>query len=210
MRRSIAPLLAITTLLALATAPATFAKEALEATLDAPIAMGTAGGTEILVGITVVAPDPESGGVHPVEGSPIYLKLTGPDGATTRAAAAGDRPAGHYTARIEIPAGGARDIEIGIHGTSDLPIMVMNDPFAFGPISARTAQLAPPLATPAPVKPAAPVAPVAVAGKEPGPVVAPTPVIPPVLLGALLALGALVVGASLVARRRRAAAPRSA
>jgi hypothetical protein len=209
MRRSIAPLLAVVTLLALVSAPATLAKEWLEARVDAPIAMGTPGGTEILVGISVVAPDPESGGMHPVEGSPMYVKLTGPDGATTRAAAAADRVAGHYTARIVIPEGGARGIEIGIHGTSDLPIMLMNEPFAFGPISARTAQLAPLLATAAPVKPAAPVAPPA---REPLPAAAPAPVASPALLAGLLALTALAVGASLVARRRRAAAtaPRSA
>src|SRR4051794_6895443 len=111
MRRSIAPLLAVVTLLALLTAPATLGKEWLEARVDAPIAMGTPAGTEILVGISVLAPDPESGGMHAVEGSPMYVKLTGPDGAATRAAAAADRTAGHYTARIAIPEGRARGVE---------------------------------------------------------------------------------------------------
>jgi len=216
MRRTLAPVLALATIAALAGAPATLAKEWLEATLDAPIAMGTPGGTEILVGLTVVAPDPETGGRHPVEGSPIYVRLTGRDGSTTREAAAGDRTPGHYTVRIAIPEGGARDIEVGIHGTTDLPIMVMNDPFAFGAITARTAQLAPAIATPAPAKPLAPAA-VAepakaapVAGPPPEPI---GPAAPgPVLLGAVVALGVLAVAALLAVRRRRTTgtAPRSA
>ena len=135
------------------------AKEFVEARLDAPIAMGTPGGTEILVGIQVSVSEPD--GIHPVEGTPMYLRLFGRDGATTRAAAAADRTPGHYTFRIAIPAGGARDLEIGIHGTSDLPVMLGgDDPFTFGGITARTAQLAPPLA-PAPTPVARAAAPVA-------------------------------------------------
>ena len=151
MRRPVAPLLAIT-LLALLTAPAA-AKEDLEVTFDAPIAMDTPGGTEILVGLMVTAPSDD--GRVPVVGSPVYLRLTGRDGDTTRAAAAGDRTPGHYTVRIAVPAGGARDAEVGIHGTSDLPMILVSDPFTFGPITARTAQVAPPLATPNVVRPAA-------------------------------------------------------
>ena len=183
MRRTIAPILSLATVLALTAAPTALAKEWLEGTLDAPIAMGTPGGTEIIVGITVVAPDHETGEMHPVDGSPIYVRLTGPDGATTRAAATWDRIPGHYTARIAIPEGGARDIEIGIDGTTDMPMMLTSDPFAFGPITARTAQLAPPLRAPAPAPgergPAEP-APVAQPALEPGTDAAmpPAPVVP--------------------------------
>ena len=92
--------------------------------------------------------DADRGGINPVVGSPIYLKLTGRYGDTTRAAAAGDRTPGHYTVRIADPGRRRARGEIGIHGTSDLPMMIMNDPFTFGAITARTAQLAPPLATP--------------------------------------------------------------
>jgi hypothetical protein len=185
-------------------------------TLDAPIAMGTPGGTEILVGLSVVTPDPETGELHPVEGSPVYVRLTGRDGATTRAIAAGDPLPGHYTARITIPAGGARDIEVGIDGTSDMPMVLAGDPFAPGQITARTAQLAPP-ASSAPVDPAPPVADAAEPAAEPAPTptVAEGPVAPPELLVALVAVGALAMVAlatAVVARRRRApdAAPRSA
>ena len=170
--RSIAVAAACSPLLAAPVA----AKEFLEARLDAPIAMGTPGGTEILVGIQVSVSEPD--GIHPVEGTPMYLRLFGRDGATTRAAAAADRTPGHYTFRIAIPAGGARDLEIGIHGTSDLPVMLGgDDPFTFGGITARTAQLAPPLApAPTPVARAvAPVAPVADTCAQP----APEPATPP-------------------------------
>lgn len=205
MRRTAALLtssIAALSLVALVAAPSALAKEGLEARLDAPIAMGTPGGTEILVGLLVTVPDENGGAPHPVEGSPIYLRLTGPDGATTRAAAAGDRIPGHYTVRIAIPEGGARDIEVGIHGTSDLAIMVMNDPFAFGPITPRTAQLAPALTTPAPATPAVPVtapAPASATGTATppgGPLLAP-------FAGGLLAIAVLATTGLLVGRRRR-------
>ncbi len=52
------------------------AKEGLDARFDAPIALGTPAGTELLVGVTVSALDED--GVHPVYGSPIVLILSGP------------------------------------------------------------------------------------------------------------------------------------
>lgn len=210
MRPATKPLLARTLAIAVAllaaavvAAPAA-AKEFMEATLDAPIAMGTPGGTEILVGMTVSVSEPD--GMHPVEGTPVYLKLIGRDGATTRAAGAGDHAAGHYTFRIAIPAGGARGLEVGIHGSSDLPIMLSGaDPFTFGGITPRTAQLAPPLApaiTPLP-RVAAPVQPVA------------APAAAPASGGTLVVLVLLAVaaGAAVVvvaARAMRARRPRVA
>ena len=210
MRRSVAPLLALALLTLLATPIA--AKEWLEARLDAPIAMDTPGGTQILVGIAVTAPTEE--GLMPVDGSPIYLELTGRYGDTTRAAASPDRMPGHYTVRIAIPAGGAREAEIGIHGTTDLPMMLMNDPFQFGPITARTAQLAPSADTTTVVRPPPP-APVAVA-PDPAQVSvaelasasgsAPT-VNGAGILGALVVMGVGALAIVLVARRRHAADP---
>lgn len=185
------------------------AKEFVEARLDAPIPMGLPGGTEILVGITVTADAPD--GPLAVEGTPMYLRLFGRDGATTRAAAAADRTPGHYTFRIAIPAGGARDLEIGIHGTSDLPVMLGgNDPFTFGGITPRTAQLAPPLAAaPTPLPSAAvPASSVAAAPTAPAPGPA-TGVI--VAVGALAALAAvLVVAAARAVRARRPRVARDA
>ena len=201
MRRSLAPLLALTLLVLLAEPVA--AKEDLQAVLDAPIAMDTPGGTEILVGITVTVPTDD--GRVPVVGSPIYLKLTGRDGDTTRAAAAADRTEGHYTVRIAIPAGGARVAEIGIHGNVDMPMTIVNDPFTFGPITAGTSQLASPLATPNLVRPAS-----SVAAPAPAPVAmpAPAPAVPTAgILGALAIVAAGAILVALIARRRHAAGP---
>ena len=212
MRRSVAPLLALALLSLLATPIA--AKEWMEARLDAPIAMDTPGGTEILVGIAVSAVIGE--GLMPVDGSPIYLELTGRYGDTTRAAASPDRTPGHYTVRIAIPAGGAREAEIGIDGTTGAPMMLMNDPFAFGPITARTAQLAPPADTTTVVRPPAPVAaapdPAQVPAAEAAPVPAPTPQPAPAangagILAALVAVATVALTIVHVARRRHAAGP---
>ncbi|HEY3336192.1 MAG TPA: hypothetical protein VGK16_13250 [Candidatus Limnocylindrales bacterium] len=191
----------------LAAAPV-FSKEGMEARLDAPIAMGTPGGTEILVGVSVTVFD-QTGAIHPVEGTPVYLRLIGRDGSSTRAAGAADPAPGHYTMRIAIPEGGARDIEIGIHGTSDLAIMVMNEPFVFGGITASTAQVAPPRApalTPlprmsSPVVVAAPVAEAAAPGAEGAG--APSPAAQPTGLVALVVAGLLAAGIAIVAVRRR-------
>ena len=213
MRRSVAPLLALALLTLLAMPIA--AKEWMEARLDAPIAMDTLGGTEIIVGIVVTSPTEE--GLMPVDGSPIYLELTGRYGDTTRAAASPDRTPGHYTVRVAIPAGGARTVEIGIHGTTDLPMMVMNNPFAFGPITARTAQLAPPADTttvvPGPALVAVAPDPAQVPAAEPAPAPGSGPTVNGAgILAVLVVLGAGALAIVLVARRRHAAgpAPRSA
>lgn len=199
-------------LLAIAAQPA-LAKELFQAALDAPIAMDTPPGTTILVGVTVTMPDGDI--VRPIEGSPIYLRLFGRDGSSTRAAGVADVPRGHYTMLIEIPAGGARRVEVGIHGTTDLPITLLTDPLAFGGITAHTAQAAPALApalTPFPRASAA-------AAVEPAPVVpdpapaagagapAPGPSPLPWLLAVATGL-VLVVGVGLAARRRSRAGAR--
>jgi hypothetical protein len=115
--------------------------------------------------------------------------------------------------RIEIPAGGARRAEVVMHGTSDLPIMLQADPFTFGGVTARTAQVAPPLAPPMTPFPRASVA-GAAAGVPAAPVAQPAleaVAVPgtgsepaPVVVALFVALAAvLVVGlAALVARVR--------
>ncbi len=194
-------------LLAAAVLPV-LAKEFMQAKLDAPIAMGTPGGNEILVGITVTAPD-EDGVMRPVEGSPIYLQLTGRDGSMTEASGRVDETPGHYTMRIAIPAGGARRVEVVIRGTSnsgpsDLPIMLMTDPFTFGGITPRTAQLAPPLAPPITPLPRA-----SAGAAAAGPSLAAAPAEPasgssplPSLLAVAVLVLAAVAGIALMMRRR--------
>jgi hypothetical protein len=167
--RRLAAVLAAAVVLTCLAGPAT-AKEGLQATLDAPIALATPAGTEIIVGVTVMVPL-DDGTLRGVDGSPIQLILTGRGGSTTRAAGAADGKPGHYLMRIAIPAGGVRRAEVVMHGTTDLPLVLIKDPFSFGPITPKTAQVAPPLtppltpfprATGAAAAPAAPTTPTAV------------------------------------------------
>jgi hypothetical protein len=191
-------------------APLALAKEGLEAQLDAPIARDTPGGTTLLVGATVTVPD--EGTVHPVTGSPLYLKLTGPDRTTSSALARETGPMGHYEWRIAVPASGIAAVEVGMRGSSDLAIEIVGSAIVPGGISAATAQVAPPAAvapTPAPRATVA-VAPPAVApapAVEPAPAVAPAPAsaaAPPatVLLAAAVVVAVAALAVSAVAVRR--------
>ena len=163
-------LLAALALAAVAAGPA-LAKEGFQAFLDAPIGRDTPGGTTLLVGVSVIFPD---GSVtHPVEGSPLYLELVGRDGSSVREMGREDR-SGHYVFRIEVPPAGTASVDVGVRGTSDLPIELVGLALVPGGIDSKTAQAAPPLApavTPlarASVAPPA-VAPAAVPATAPAP-----------------------------------------
>ena len=192
--------LALAALLAVS-APA-LGKEGMEASLDAPIGMGTPEGTVLTIGITVtMLGDP----TQPIDGSPIYLRLLGRDGASTREAASGTRTPGYYTVRIAVPEGGARGVEIGLHGTYDLPILVTGEKLVFGGITPRTAQAVSLDAAEAPVVPASPAPAVDSAPMAPAPVPAPVvagpPWIAPLAGGVAIVVAAAASVAFLVARR---------
>jgi hypothetical protein len=212
--RRLAAVLAATALVAVAALPV-LAKEFLQATLDAPIALATPPGTEIIVGVTVMAPG-DDGSMIPVDGSPIQLILTGRGGSTTRAAGAADGKPGHYLMRIEIPAGGARGVEVVMHGTTDLPLVLMEEAFTFGGITPKTAQVAPPLTPPltpfprasgAAAAPAAPTTPTADEAAT-SPEAAPESPGAAWGAGAVFAAGAALAAALLVLGRRSRAAGR--
>ncbi len=107
-------------LAATALAAPALAKEGLAAELDAPVAGGTPGGTKLLIGMTVTVLD--EGTRHLVDGSPIYIRLVGPDGAVTRAMAQQGAP-GHYTARIEVPASGVAGKLARRHAAGDPAVL---------------------------------------------------------------------------------------
>lgn len=156
-RRLIHPLtgIAFPAILLLAAVAPVLAKEGIEARLDAPIARDTPGGTELLVGLTATVLD---GSVaRMVEGTPFYIRVTGPAGDTTRALTTPDPETGHYSARVVVPASGIAGIEIGIAGSTDLPVLIAGEPIVAGGISPATAQAAPPV-VPAPAVASAPVA----------------------------------------------------
>ena len=112
----------------------------MEARLDAPIARDTPGGIELLVGMTVTVPDGDA--INPVEGSPIYLTLFGPDGSSSSQIGREGALSGHYTMRILVPAGGVSRVEVGIRGTTDLPITVVGNAVVAGRITKATARVA--------------------------------------------------------------------
>ena len=116
------------------------AKESVDAQLEAPIARDTPGGTTLLLGVWVTMTDET--GTHDVDGSPVYVRLTGPDGESSAAVAAQGR-AGHYTVRVTVPESGVESVEVGIRGSTDLPFNLVGFTIVPGTISAKTAQAAP-------------------------------------------------------------------
>ena len=116
------------------------AKESIDAQLEAPIARDTPGGTTLLLGVWVTMTD--ATGTHDVEGSPVYVRLIGPDGSATSAVASQSR-AGHYTVRVKVPESGVRSVEVGMRGTTDLPFNLVGFSVVKGSMSAKTAQAAP-------------------------------------------------------------------
>ena len=186
------------------------AKEGAEASLDAPIALGAEPGSEIEVGWSAGWPD-GAGGLDPIVGSPVFIRLTSVDGSEKVEASGTERPSGsgHYLATITVPRGGVGLVEIGLRGEScvngectrsDIPF-VLSD-------ADRLPQLGAPRA-PAP-KPQAP-APVEPANAQPLPATPATPMergdgVPLALAATALAgLGAL----AFVVRWRRPLAERA-
>lgn len=185
--------LIVSVLLLVSLAGPALAKEGVEALLDAPIGRETPAGTELLVGMKVFALDGDT--THRVEGTPMYLELTGPTGDVTRAMGVQD-VIGHYTMRVTVPEGGVVSLEVGIHGTSDLAITVVGHPLVGGGIGPRTAQAAP--AAPAAGTSVAP----AVDPAPSGPVSGSVEVIVRVIALALVTLAVLGLGIGLRRTRR--------
>ena len=205
--------LAVGGLLLISAALPAAAKEFLNARLEAPISFDSPPGSELLVAVIVTVPDGMND--DPVEGSPIWLRLTGPTGDVTEAPGVMGSGPGRYEMRIRVPEGGPRSLEVMIRGSSDLPIFLMEDPFTFRPIGVGTAQLAPPrvtitpvprvAASAIPVMPAMPAAPATDPAAAPATPPAPAPW-PAIALG--LAAGIVVAaGLALAMRRSRSASP---
>jgi hypothetical protein len=96
-------------------APAVLAKEGVEVTLAAPIPSDAQPGEVVAVVFTLTSISDT--GTHPLRGSDVFIRLSGPTGAHTQASGAEQREAGTYKAMIEIPAGGAARAEFGLHGS---------------------------------------------------------------------------------------------
>ena len=117
MRRlTLASLLGFVVLLALAGAAA--AKGNALAELGAPIPPGAEPGSNIEMGWRAWMPDVE--GDWPFSGSPVFIRLTSADGASSTEALGVENPtgSGQYHATIRVPAGGVGLVEVGLFGES--------------------------------------------------------------------------------------------
>ncbi|HEY7131279.1 MAG TPA: hypothetical protein VH440_03455 [Candidatus Limnocylindrales bacterium] len=97
-------------------APVALAKEGIEIRLAAPIQSDAKPGD--VVPLFLVATALTDAGEHPLTGTDIFLRLSGPTGATIEALGVEQRERGTYKVMIEVPAGGAARAEFGIHRSS--------------------------------------------------------------------------------------------
>ena len=100
----------------LASAAFALAKEGGIVTLTTPIPRDAEPGSTLTVEFTVMVPGED--GMTPLTGSPMVLKLTGPDGTTTEAMAGERGTPGTYVATIEVPASGIKTATFGLRGTA--------------------------------------------------------------------------------------------
>jgi hypothetical protein len=130
------------------------AKEDVEATLTSPVALDAPAGTELTIAWTLISVD-ANGRRQPFGANGVFVRLLSASGAPPEEGVApvGSYETGEYEATVIVPAGGIRDIELGLQGwvsdvngtrRSDLIFPITNDP-----ISSPA-----PVSFPAPVEPA--------------------------------------------------------
>jgi hypothetical protein len=141
---------------ALSLAVPVLAKEGAEAKLDTALPRDAESGSTVEVGWSVFSIDGDK--IYPVYGSPVYIRLVGPDGTSATEVMGTEVPrgSGHYTASIEVPNGGIGEVIVGMVGEScveggacqrsDLIFPLTDDPLVRG----AAAVAAPAPATPAP------------------------------------------------------------
>jgi hypothetical protein len=108
-------ILATAAALALLAAPAAPAKEGAEAHLLTPLPTHSPTGTTVTVRWTVDVPG-SHGRRIPFGAIGMFARLIGTNGATTTATA--KQTDGPFTVRIRVPAGGIRQIRLGLEGTT--------------------------------------------------------------------------------------------
>ena|SRR2546426_96604 len=124
----LATLLAGTTILVLAAAPAVLAKEGVSVNLVAPLPGDAQPGTRVAALFTMEAISDDV--VFPLSRATVFIRLFGPHGAMTEAAGVEQKTPGLYKAMVEIPDGGVSGCEFGIHGQAKTPSgkVVATDP----------------------------------------------------------------------------------
>jgi hypothetical protein len=138
MSKGIALLLVAGVTVGLVAAPPAAAKEAVKATLLAPLPLHAAAGMRIGV-VWRLAYRDEHGRLQPFGGDGIFVRLRGATRKdVTSALGFGPTRSGRYTATIRVPRGGIRDVQFGIHGMSggrrsDMLFTITNDPLPGAP-----------------------------------------------------------------------------
>jgi hypothetical protein len=158
MRRRTSPISAILGLIiALTLALPVLAKEGAEARLDTALPRDAEPGSTIALGWSVFTIDGER--TYPISGSPVYIRLVGPDGTSATEVMGTEVPSGsgHYTASIQVPDGGIGEVIVGMIGEacvdgggcqrSDMIFPLTDDPLVTG--------AAPTVTPPAPTTPIA-------------------------------------------------------
>ncbi|HSL77877.1 MAG TPA: hypothetical protein VK867_13105 [Candidatus Limnocylindrales bacterium] len=94
------------------------AKEGAEAKLDTALPRDVEPGSTIKVGWSVFSVDGDQ--TQPIYGSPVYIRLVGPDGTSVTEVMGTEVPrgSGHYTASIQVPDGGIGEVIVGMVGES--------------------------------------------------------------------------------------------
>ena len=132
---------------ALSLALPALAKEGAEARLDTALPRDAEPGSTIDVGWSVFSIDGEK--TYPVYGSPVYIRLVGPDGTSATEVMGKEVPSGsgHYTASIQVPDGGIGEVIVGMIGEactadgcqrSDMIFPLTDDPLVTGAAPAVT------------------------------------------------------------------------
>jgi hypothetical protein len=108
------------------------AKDGVRATLSTSIPLDAKPGTRLDVAWTLASAT-EGGRRQPFGARGVFVRLLSASGAEPEIGDAYEDAKGAYTARVEVPAGGIGDVEIGIHaltsnGPSALLFPISNDP----------------------------------------------------------------------------------
>lgn len=116
LRRQISFAFALSTLLVLAATVGAVAKGDAIVTLDAAVPGDSEPGSKITVGWTVETPI-EGGDMAPFNAEGMFIRLIPTTGDPVEAVRH-QRPLGHYVATMTVPAGGIRNVEVGLRGES--------------------------------------------------------------------------------------------
>jgi hypothetical protein len=106
--------------LAVAFAAPALAKEGAVAHLISRVPVHAKGGTTIRLEWRVYVPGPK-GRREPFSANGMFVQLHGNQGTSTMATGRQDsRQRGTYSANVRVPRGGIREIQFGLHGSSDI------------------------------------------------------------------------------------------